>query len=92
MKDKTYKITIIILVVVVLILGIKAVKLQKAYTKAETTKVKFCKENITFKQKIDTLETENLQLSIDNTRLEEKDWMDFQQYLDYIELMEQISE
>jgi hypothetical protein len=56
----------------------KYLQLKDAYKKAETSKVKFCKENTTLRMKIDTLENENFMLSVDNSR-----------YLDYIQKIEE---
>ena len=66
--EETYKISSIILFTMFLLTGIKYLNIRRAYHTAEEQKVKFCKENVDFRCKIDTLEKENYYLHMDNSR------------------------
>lgn len=80
-RDEPYKMGSIILFTLFIMMGWKYVGLRNAYTEAETTKVKFCKENVQLRKTIDTLKKETYLLNMDNSR-----------YLDVIQKMEEENE
>ena len=71
LREETYKVGSIIMFFFFILTGWKYLEVKRAYQEAETVKVKFCKENVELRQKIDTLEKENFVLIMDNSRYQD---------------------